>query len=72
MATKNPNVSWTIPVMDSARTVLAPFFGFWRQAWLQNETAMGYWVMFDSEGPYRFVSQIKEFSANDVDTEISK
>ena len=48
--------------MRSARWVRAPLAGQWLSAWLQNESAEGYWVQFDPDGPYRLVEEIEEVS----------
>lgn len=49
-----------VPRMDSARYVKAKLFGLQMTVWLQNETAMGYWIQIDPDGPYRLVEEITE------------
>lgn len=56
------DVRWDIPQMESARWVRAQLLGIWLSAWLQNEQAIGYWVQFDSDGPYRRVEVIQELN----------
>lgn len=59
-------VSWHFPCMETARWVMVPLLGVWMTAWLQNESIDGYWVQFDADAPFRFVSEIKEIAVNQV------
>jgi hypothetical protein len=53
-------VSYSVPAMPSARWVDAFFAGAWYRAWLQNETAMGYWVSIDPDSPYHLMGKVRE------------
>ncbi len=57
------NVSWNIDAdKDCMRFVSAPLKGIWMNAWLQAKTRSGFWVQFDPEGLFRWVTEIKELS----------
>lgn len=58
--------SYYVPRMETARWVMASLLGVWMTAWLQNESIDGYWVQFDDEAPFRYVSEIKEIAVNQV------
>lgn len=54
--------SWNPPLGPNPRWVKAKLFGREFPVWLRSETAEGFWVQLDPEGPFYLVDSVKEMS----------